>query len=92
MAKVTQFIINITEDDNGQITVDNSFMVDGKEATFSDVSLDDKYNMVQALKCSLGTLARITMIEMQAARKTIKSIAEQVEENMDKRGWLGRWS
>lgn len=72
MAKVTQFIINMTEDDNGHITVDNSFMVDGKEATFSDVSLDDKNNIVQALLGSLGTLAQITKIEMEAELKKKK--------------------
>lgn len=72
MTKVTQFIINMTEDDSGQITVDNSFMVDGREATFSDVSPDDKYNIVQALKGSLGTLAQITMIEMQAEQENGK--------------------
>ena len=72
MAKVTQFIINMTEDNNGQITVDNSFMVDGKEATFQDVSLNDKYNIVQVLKQSLGTLAQITMIEMQAEQEKQK--------------------
>lgn len=66
MAKVTQFIINMTEDDNGHITVDNSFMVDGKEATFQNVTLNEKYNIVQALQGSLGALAKITMIEMEA--------------------------
>ena len=66
MAKVTQFIINMTEDDNGHISVDNSFMVDGKEATFSDVSINEKYNIVQALRGSLGTLAQITMVELKA--------------------------
>lgn len=72
MAKVTQFIINMTEDDNGHITVDNSFMVDGKEATFSDVLINDKYNIVQALRGSLGTLAKITMLEMEAEQKKEK--------------------
>ena len=66
MAKVTQFIINMTEDDNGHITVDNSFKVDGKEATFQDVTLNEKYNIVQALRGSLGTLAQITMVELKA--------------------------
>lgn len=69
MAKVTQFIINMTEDDNGRITVDNSFMVDGKEATFQDVTFREKYNIVIALKESLGTLAQITSIEMEAELK-----------------------
>lgn len=64
MAKLTQFIINMTEDDNGHITVDNSFMVDGKEATFQDVTLNEKYNIVEALKVSLGTIAKIVLVEM----------------------------
>lgn len=72
MAKVTQFIINMTEDDNGRITVDNSFMVDGKEATFQDVTFREKYNIVLALKESLGTLAQITQIDMEAKLKKKK--------------------
>lgn len=72
MAKLTQFIINMTEDDNGHITVDNSFKVDGKEATFADVTTAEKYNICQVLKGSLGNLAKITMLEMKAEQKKKK--------------------
>lgn len=72
MAKLTQFIINMTEDDNGHITVDNSFMVDGKEATFQDVTLNEKYNIVEALKVSLGTIAKIVLVEMGVDPETMQ--------------------
>lgn len=72
MAKLTQFIINMTEDDNGHITVDNSFMVDGKEATFQDVTLNEKYNIVEALKVSLGTMAKIVLVEMGVDPETMQ--------------------
>lgn len=72
MAKLTQFIINMTKDDNGHISVDNSFMVDGKEATFQDVTLKEKYNIVEVLKVSLGTMAKIVLAEMGADPDTMQ--------------------
>lgn len=72
MAKVTQFIITMTSNDNGQITVENSFKVDSKEATFADVTTAEKYNICQALQGSLGNLAKITMLEMKAEQKKKK--------------------
>ena len=64
MAKETQFIIKMTEDGNGHIAVDNSFRVDGKDATFGDVTLAEKYNIFEALKATLGTMAKIVLVEM----------------------------
>lgn len=72
MVKVTQFIINMTEDDNGHVSADNSFSVDGKEATFADVSLEDKYNIIKALRISLGTLAKIVLTEMEGQKTNKK--------------------
>ncbi len=72
MAKETQFIINMTEDDNGHITVDNSFLVDGKEATFQDVTLNEKYKIVESLKVSLGTMAKIVLVEMGVDPETMQ--------------------
>ena len=77
MAKLTQFIINMTEDDNGHITVDNSFMVDGKEATFQDVTLNEKYNIVEALKVSLGTMAKIVLVEMGVDPDTMQKMEDK---------------
>lgn len=66
--KDTRFIISM-KSCNGKITVENNFEIDGKEATFGDIPTNDKYNICEAIKQSLGALAKITMIEMQAQMK-----------------------
>lgn len=69
-SKEIQFVITIkpSEDGNG-IQAENKFTVDGKEATFADVSFNEKYVVLEALKGSLGCLANILLIETEQKPK-----------------------
>ena len=41
-----------------------TFTINGEEVTYDEISANEKYQFLQVLKQSLGTLARITMMEM----------------------------
>lgn len=74
MQKEFQYIITIkqSEDDENKMTADNVFTVDGKEASFSDVTTDEKMTVFEALKGSLGCLANIILMEMKHENKEEK--------------------
>ena len=71
MQKEFQYIITIkqSEDDENKMTADNVFTVDGKEASFADVTTDEKMTVFEALKGSLGCLANIILIESKQNQK-----------------------
>lgn len=70
-SKEIQFVITIkpSEDDADRVQAENKFTVDGQEATFADVSLNEKYVIFEALKGSLGCLANILLIETKQNQK-----------------------
>lgn len=69
-SKEIQFVITIKplENVNG-VQAETKFTVDGKEATFADVSLNEKYVIFESLKGSLGCLANILLSESKQNQK-----------------------
>lgn len=63
-----RFIISI-KSDGEKTTVENRFEIDGKEATFADISFNEKYIVCEALKGSLGALANILLVEMKQRKE-----------------------
>lgn len=67
-SKEIQFVITIKPSEDG-VQAENKFTVDGQEATFADVSFNEKYVVLEALKGSLGCLANILLIETEQNQK-----------------------
>lgn len=57
------FVFKMTENEDGNVSITAEFVRDGKEITYSDVSIQDKYNFCMACKNFAGVLAKIILIE-----------------------------
>lgn len=68
MEKETRFIISMRSKD-GHTKVESLFEINGKEATFGDIPLNDKMNVFEALKGTLGAFANILLIEIKGQQK-----------------------
>lgn len=55
-------VFKVVEDKDGR-SVTAEFVRDGKEITYSDVSIQDKYNFCMTCKNFVGVLANIILIE-----------------------------
>lgn len=58
-------VFKVVEDKDGR-SVTAEFVRDGKEITYSDVSIQDKYNFCMTCKNFAGVLAKIILIEGKA--------------------------
>lgn len=57
------FVLKFTEGADNKCSITAEFVRDGKEITYSDVSIQDKYNFCMACKNFAGVLAKIILIE-----------------------------
>lgn len=55
-------VFKLVEDKDGR-SVTAEFVMDGKEITYSDVSIQDKYNFCMTCKNFAGVLANIILME-----------------------------
>ena len=60
------FVLKFTEGADNKCSITAEFVRDGKEITYSDVSIQDKYNFCMACKNFAGVLAKIILIEGKA--------------------------
>ena len=62
------FVLKFTEGADNKCRITAEFVRDGKEITYSDVSIQDKYNFCMACKNFAGVLAKIILIEGKKQR------------------------
>lgn len=72
MEKDTKFIILMHEDDEGKVTVENYFTINDEVMTYADITTEEKYRICDALRLSMGVLAKITLKEMEAEQERKK--------------------
>lgn len=56
-------VFKFTEVEDDKCSITAEFVRDGKEITYQDVSIQDKYNFCMACKNFTGVLANIILIE-----------------------------
>ena len=56
-------VFKLTEEEDNKCSISVEFVRDGKEITYQDVSIQDKYNFCMACKNFAGVLANIILIE-----------------------------
>lgn len=64
-------VFSVEEEKDGK-KVSVGFVRDGKEITYADVSLRDKYNFCMTCKNMTGVLAKIILAENEAKKKENK--------------------
>ena len=69
-------VFKVVEDKDGR-SVTAEFVRDGKEITYSDVSIQDKYNFCMTCKNFVGVLANIILIETKHKDENQQKEAEK---------------
>lgn len=69
-------VFKVVENKDGR-SVTAEFVRDGKEITYSDVSIQDKYNFCMTCKNFVGVLANIILIETKHKDGNQKKEAEK---------------
>ena len=69
-------VFKVVENKNGR-SVTAEFVRDGKEITYSDVSIQDKYNFCMTCKNFVGVLANIILIETKHKDENQQKEAEK---------------